>query len=146
MNNGTDAVAEHLAVMSNLARALKLGFVKKLESDTEKEHLDTFARTIHVLNFFPGCTIGLYRDPNQLLRFHTDDFNCPREGHNVQMVASEVFKDDAGKLNRLFFATYGRSCCHQYLAREKQSDDVVDLLNLMLSTYLKVVIRSPLLH
>jgi hypothetical protein len=50
MNKGTEAVAEHLAVMSKLARALKLGFVKILDSDSEKEHLDTFARTIHVLN------------------------------------------------------------------------------------------------
>jgi hypothetical protein len=118
--------------MSKLARALKLGFVEILDSDSEKEHLDTFARTIHVLNLFPGCTIGLYCDPSQLLTFHTDDFNCSRNGHNVQIIASEVFQGENGELNRIFFATYGRSCCHQYLAREKQSDDVVNLLNLML--------------
>jgi hypothetical protein len=64
MNKGTEAVAKHLAVMSKLAHALKLGFVKILDSDSEKEHLDTFARTIHVLNLFPGCTINLYCDPS----------------------------------------------------------------------------------
>jgi hypothetical protein len=133
MNHGTEKVANHLAVMSELARALQLEFIDILESDQENEHLDTFARTIHKRNVFPGCTIGLYISFEQLLSMHTDDHNCPREGHNVQMVASEVFEGDDRNLQRIFFATYGRSCCHQYLVRVKQSDEVVHLLRTMRS-------------
>jgi hypothetical protein len=131
MNTGTEKIASYLVAMSDIARALKLDFVDILSSKSEKSHLDMFARTIDLENLFPGCTIGFYRDLHQLLTIHTDNLNCTREGHNVQLVASKTFVGAEGTKQRVFFAAYGRSCCQQYLDREKQSNEVVALLNEM---------------
>jgi hypothetical protein len=131
MNKGTMEVAPYLVAMSDLARFLKLDFVRILNRKSEQLHLDMFARTIDLENLFPGCTIGFYRDLHQLLTIHTDNYNCAREGHNVQMVASETFAGIDDTKQRVFFAAYGRSCCQQYLDRDKQSDEVVMLLTEM---------------
>ena len=116
-------------VMSDLARLLKLDFVDILESNAHKAHLDVFAQKIHVQNLFPGCTVRLYTDPSQLLKIHTDDFNATQVGHNVQMVfASELMLGKHGQLQRVFIAVLA-SCCHQYLVREKWSDELVVALS-----------------
>ena len=125
LNNNTDKFMHQFVVMSDLARLLKLDFVDILESNAHKAHLDVFAQKIHAQNLFPGCTVSLYTDPSQLLTIHTDDFNATQEGHNVQMVASELMLGKHSQLQRVFIAVYGRACCHQYLVCEKQSDELV---------------------
>ena len=106
-------------VMSDLARLLKLDFVDILESNAHKAHLDVFAWKINAQNLFPGCAVGLYTDPSQLLTIHTDDFNATKEGHNVQMVASKLMLGKHGQLQRVIIAVYGCACCHQYLVCEQ---------------------------
>ena len=113
MNTGTKDLAPYLVAMSDIARFLKLDFVRILNRKSEKKHLDLFARSIDLKNLFPGCTIGFYRDLHQLLTMHTDNSNCTREGHNVQMVASETFLGVNDTKQRIFFAAYGQSCCQQ---------------------------------
>ena len=67
----------------------------------QKETSRYIRQKIHLHNIFPGCTIGWYRNALQLLSsMHTDDFNCRRRGHNVQMVASKTFSGNDGGLQQ----------------------------------------------
>ena len=47
----------------------------------------------------------------------------------MQMVASELMLGKHGQLQRVFIAVYGCACCHQYLVRERQSDELVVALS-----------------
>ena len=89
--------------------------------------LDTFHRIIVKLNYFTGCTLGLYESCDQLLLMHADINNAKQEGHNVHMCASVIFLGDDNETKRVFFAVYGRECCMKYMERDWQSQDLIGI-------------------
>ena len=126
----TSKFRRHFRLMSELARCLGLDFVRVLEQEENQHVLDTFHRTITTLNYFSGCTFGVYESCDQLLLMHADINNARKEGHNVHMCASVIFLGDDNKTKRVFFAVYGRECCTQYMERDWQSNDLVGRMKL----------------
>jgi hypothetical protein len=94
----TITVTDQFDVMSALARLLQLGLVSILESSSEKENLNTFAKQIRFDNVIAGSTLGKYIMGILCLIIHTNNLNVAKERHNVQMVISEIFWNDRAQL------------------------------------------------